>query len=497
MLDPGAEKQRKRPAFLDWDPVRYFPYYFMFFLWFIGSGAQVLARPLFAGELGATPFLVVLITASNGLAHMVSSPITGFLTDRVGRRPLLLAGTLIRAGTLAGQFFATSYWAFFGLEFIGGIGIAMWQTSATIAMADITTVENRGRLLALRQMTSRLGNLIGPAAAALVIRAFNDELKYVFLLNGASKVLVFFLLLYLAKETAPELNRLRHQAGEKLEKLDLSFFLTRGFMALFITTLSLNMMGQGGAFGALFPVQAREQVGLSSAQLGELLSLAGFIGLLVTIPSGWVIDKYGRKVTLIPGLVLLAAGAFVLTSLDNMTQVYLVITLYGLGQAMSMGASQAFAADLAPDDRRGAFLGRLDHDRQRRLHHRAATDRRHRDQLRLRARLRHGRDLPPGQRPVHGPLRPRDRRAQPQPRGSRGPRQPLEASGRPRPGCTIEPPGGSRYDRHSPRHGAAFFSGVQRWRRAITWPWSARRGSSGRSCCASSPRAPSPCAPYA
>ena len=128
-------------------------------------------------------------------------------------------------------------------------------------------------------------------------------------------------------------------------------------MALFITTLSLNMMGQGGAFGALFPVQAKEQVGLSSAQLGELLSLAGFLGLLVTIPSGWVIDKYGRKVTLIPGLLLLATGAFVLTSLDNMTQIYLVIGLYGIGQALSMGASQAFAADLAPEDRRGAFLG--------------------------------------------------------------------------------------------------------------------------------------------
>jgi MFS family permease len=77
----------------------------------------------------------------------------------------------------------------------------------------------------------------------------------------------------------------------------------------------------------------------------------------VTIPNGWAVDRFGRKVTLIPGLVLLGLGALVLTQLDTMTQVYIVVFLYGIGSAMSMGASQAFAADLAPPDRRGAFLG--------------------------------------------------------------------------------------------------------------------------------------------
>jgi MFS family permease len=207
-------------------------------------------------------------------------------------------------------------------------------------------------------MTSRFGNLLGPAAAAVVIRAFDDELKYVFLLNGASKVAVFFLLIYLVKETAPEINRQGMAAGKvQGAKLDLSFFFTRGFLALFVTTLSLNMMGGGGAFGGLFPVQAKDEVGLSSAQIGELLSLGGIIALLVTFPNGWAADRFGRKITLIPGLLLLALAALVLTTLEDMRQVYTVVALYGIGSAMSMGASQTFAADLAPPDRRGAFLG--------------------------------------------------------------------------------------------------------------------------------------------
>src|SRR5205823_521430 len=141
------------------------------------------------------------------------------------------------------------------------------------------------------------------------------------------------------------------------DKLDLSFFLTRAFFALMITSFSLNMMGQTGAFGALFPVQARHEVGLSAAKVGELISISGLVGLVIAYPNGWAVDRWGRKPTLIPGLVLLAAAAIFLARLETLTQIYVMIGLYGLGSTMSMGASQAFAVDLAPPDRRGAFLG--------------------------------------------------------------------------------------------------------------------------------------------
>jgi MFS family permease len=328
----------------------------MFFLWSLGTGAQQLARPLFASELGATPFLVVLITASNAIAHLVSAPLTGFLADRIGRKPLVLLGNMTRGVTLVGQFFAETYWQFFALEFAGGIGVAMWGTSSSVAMADFTSTANRGRLMALRGVTNRIGMILGPASGALIIGLFHDNLRYVFLFNAVTKVFIHVLVFYLAKETAPEVNRSRSQSKEAA-KLDLSFFLTRGFLALVITSFALNMMGQGGAFGALFPVQAKNEVGMSAAEVGEALSIGGFIGLLVTYPNGWAVDRFGRKPTLIPGLILLAATAVLLAQLDSVNEVYLMVALYGLGSTMSMGASQAFAVDLAPPDRRGSFLG--------------------------------------------------------------------------------------------------------------------------------------------
>jgi hypothetical protein len=77
----------------------------IFFLWGLGTGAQQLARPLFAFSFGVPIFLVTLIESSNALARIISAPTTGFLTDRFGRKPLVIAGVTLRGATTFIEFF--------------------------------------------------------------------------------------------------------------------------------------------------------------------------------------------------------------------------------------------------------------------------------------------------------------------------------------------------------------------------------------------------------
>jgi len=356
---PDQLRSRLAGIFGTWDMVRLAPYYSMFFLWSLGTGAQFLARPLFASQLGASTFLVVLITASNAISSLIAGPITGFMADRFGRKPMVLMGNAIRGATLVGEFFVHSYWPFFVLEFIGTLGVAMFVTSSQVAMGDLSTVENRGRLLALRTMTQRLGTILGPAVGAAVIVPFDGDLRYMFLFNAVTKIVIHVLVSYGAQETAPEgVVGKRGRPGEPAKrKLDLSFFRTRAFLALMITAFALNMMAQNGAYGALFPVIARDQAGLDKSAIANLMTLAGFIGLLLSYPNGWAIDRFGRKVTLIPGLIILAISAVLLARMDNAGSALVMSGFFGVGSIMSLGASQAFAVDLAPPDQRGAFLG--------------------------------------------------------------------------------------------------------------------------------------------
>ena len=181
---------------------RTLPIYAAFLVWGTGTGAQNLARPLFAYELEGDIFLVTVLLAFSAIARLVASPITGFMTDRWGRRPLLIIGAGIRGATGILSFFASSYMEFFVLEFIGGVGIAMWNTSANILIADVTEPHVRGRVVAMRGMSMRAGQITGPLLGALIAAFF--DIRTIFLVNGVAKFVTLFMALYLIKESSVE-----------------------------------------------------------------------------------------------------------------------------------------------------------------------------------------------------------------------------------------------------------------------------------------------------
>ena len=334
------------------------PLFTTFFFFAVGTGAMQLARPLFAASFGVSLFFVSLVSATMAVARLVASPTTGFLTDRWGRRPLVIAGCSLRAASAILEFFITSYEQFLILEFIGGIGISVWNTGASIIIADLSPREFRGRAVALRNMSMRLGMVVGPLCGAVLASVF--DLRAIFIFNGASKLMVVAILLALIRETrpeaAPEGGRPADSAATE-ERLDLSVFLTRAFLAVVFATLTISMMGGGGAFGALFPLHAKESAGLSTADIGQMITLAGIVALLISFPNGMLMDRYGRKKSLIPGLLLFAGSALLMAQFTDYLTVLITVLVFGLGEGICMGTSQVLAMDLAPESRRGAFMG--------------------------------------------------------------------------------------------------------------------------------------------
>ena len=331
----------------------------------MGTGSMQLARPLFAASFGVSVFFVALVSASNALARLVAAPITGFLTDRFGRRPLIILGVFLRGATAFGSYYATNYETFLVLEFIGGIGISVFNTGSTIIIADMSGEGSRGRAVALRSMSSRLGTVSGPFVGGIIAAMF--DLRSIFLFNGLSKVFTLLLILFMIRETRPEAAttgrqgepHVDRQVGQQADDASLGFriFLTKKFMAVILATLTISMAGGGGAFGALFPLHAKAVAGLSTSDVANMISLAGLVALLVTFPNGVLVDKLGRKATLVPALFLLGVGCYQLAHIDNNLTVLLAVVTIGIAEGASMGTSQVYSMDLAPEGRRGAFIG--------------------------------------------------------------------------------------------------------------------------------------------
>jgi MFS family permease len=332
------------------------PLFFVFFMWSFGSGGIQLARPLFAFEITDSVFLVAVMVSITGTARIVFAPLTGFLTDRFGRKPLIMFGAGLRGAGSLGQFFVDSYTGFIILEFFAQAGVSIFITGITVHTADITTRESRGRFLAVRTLFGRIGQIAGPATGGLIASFLS--LQHVFLFDSITKFTIVLIVLVLIRESRPSTERAK-EAGKETprgSRFDLKPFMHMTFLALGASVVAGALLQQGITFNVL-PVHASDNVGLTPGGLGALVSMAALLGVLVAYPNGVISDRLGRKFSLAPGLLILAVGTTVLAVSPSYVGLVVAMAAFGIGEGMTMGTTQAFVMDLAPTEGRGAFLG--------------------------------------------------------------------------------------------------------------------------------------------
>ena len=132
------------------------------FLDLLGFGIIIPIQPFYAKSLGASATVVTLLGASYSVMQFFFSPFWGGLSDRVGRRPIILFSIVISA---IGHFMfamASGLFTLFAARMLAGFGNANIGTAQAI-IADVTTEENRSSGMALIGVAFGLGFLFGPA----------------------------------------------------------------------------------------------------------------------------------------------------------------------------------------------------------------------------------------------------------------------------------------------------------------------------------------------
>jgi DHA1 family tetracycline resistance protein-like MFS transporter len=150
--------------------------------------------PFYAERLGATPTVVGMLVAVFAICQLISGPILGQLSDRFGRRPVLLVS---QAGTLAGflmMVFANQLWMVFVARAIDG-ATAGNLTTAQAYISDVTKPEERARSFALIGVAFGFGFLVGPGITGFLAHySFQAPLWAASILSFASILGTFFLL---------------------------------------------------------------------------------------------------------------------------------------------------------------------------------------------------------------------------------------------------------------------------------------------------------------
>ncbi|MFL6562401.1 MAG: MFS transporter, partial [Bacillus sp. (in: firmicutes)] len=137
------------------------------FLVMVGFGIIIPVLPFYAEEIGANPTELGLLMAVYSLMQLIFAPMWGQVSDRIGRKPVMMIGITGLGLSFLIQALSTELWMLFAARIIGGILSSANMPTAMAYVADITTEENRGKGMGIVGAATGLGFVFGPAIGGI------------------------------------------------------------------------------------------------------------------------------------------------------------------------------------------------------------------------------------------------------------------------------------------------------------------------------------------
>jgi DHA1 family tetracycline resistance protein-like MFS transporter len=322
----------------------------------IGFGIVLPNLAFFASEYGASAFLVGLLYSSYSVAQLFFSPLWGALSDRIGRRPVMIVSTLGSALSYILLGFSNSVVMLFVARLLAGV-MAGNISTAQAYVSDVTTPENRARGMGMIGAAFGIGFVLGPAIGAVLAHVpapnpFFETHPHAMLgfFASALSFLSFFLVITVLPES---LNRDARAAADSARPVKMSVFSPsfwklvsdresgRGLPLLFFC-MFMATFGQASIYGA-FPLFCSQVLKLSPGQVGMQYVFVGVVAVLV---QGVLIRPLVKKF----GLALIAFAW-------NAHSLFIFIGVMALGWSLNLPTLTSLISKRSDPRYYGATLG--------------------------------------------------------------------------------------------------------------------------------------------
>lgn len=322
------------------------------FIDLLGFGLILPSLPFYAESYDATPLTVGLLSMSYSLAQFIFAPIWGRISDRVGRRPIILmslAGSCI-AFLIFGL--AQSLALLFVARTLAGILSSASLPAAQAFIADTTTPENRAKGMGLIGAAFGLGFIFGPALGGLLTKyGYGFPAIVAAILAGGNWIWAYLKLpesLHLSKRAVnPHYlspTHLREVFGNK----QLAFLLIIFFLHIFAFS---NME-------STFALFCEHRVGLNAFGVGALLAEVGIIAAVVQgLLIGKLTKKFGEVKLALTGMFLMSVGLLITTLAHSNIAMIMIVPFYAIGSALTHPTMSSLISRSTSETRQGMTLG--------------------------------------------------------------------------------------------------------------------------------------------
>jgi len=299
-------------------------------------------------ELSFTAATAGFMLALYGAGALVAAPLAGRLADRYGPVPILRTSLLTSGAILLAFSLAKSLPAIVAATILLGIATESFRPASMSLVGDLVPAPQRKTAFAVNRLAINLGMSVGPAAGGFLAAV---SFRSIFWVDGATSILAGLILLVAVFRTH------RHEpstdAGSPLAALRAHadprflYFLAGIFPVTLVFFQHLSTM----------PLFLVRDLGVLERNYGLLFSLNTLLIVFLEVPLNSATSHWPHRPTLALGALLSGAGFGAMALTGSIWAVAATVVVWTFGEMLFFPAVAAYIADVAPERRRGEYMG--------------------------------------------------------------------------------------------------------------------------------------------
>lgn len=308
---------------------------FVLFVVMLGYGVVIPILPFYIESMGAGGTELGLLVASYAVMRLICGPIWGGLSDRVGRKPILIIGILGYAITMAWFGLATRLWMLFAARILSGILSSATAATSMAYISDSTPEKERGGGMGLLGAAGGVGTILGPAMGGFLA---GKSLAIPFFIAAGLSVLSLLLAWVLLPESLPMESRQASQRDKGLLDVCVWIQTMRSplgilFILTFISTCGLMI------FANVFGLYALERFNFGPQEVGVMMMVLGLVSAIAQGGlAGPLTRRWGDEAVIKVGMLAVALGFSSMLLANDYFTIMLTTAFFGLATALQMPA---------------------------------------------------------------------------------------------------------------------------------------------------------------
>lgn len=332
-----------------------FTLFVVVFLDLIGFGMIIPVFPFYAERIGVSPSTVIFFIGLYSAGQLVGAPLWGSLSDRIGRRPVLLFTLLANAASTWMLAYADTG-VTLAISRIAA-GLAAGNISAAYAYTtDVTTDATRPKALGLLGAAFGMGFILGPALGGLLAGNEADNAGSLARVAHAAAIMSLVALVLTAlrlPESLPPDKRRQPHTPRPRPHVFLSHSVLRGLLITTFVVISAVALMQSAL--ALF---SAERLDVGPRALGWIYAFSGVISVAIQAGIiGRLTTRFGARRLAAMGVVFVAIGMTGIPLASNLTVLLVALAVFSVGSALFNPSMSGLVAAAAQPRERGSVLG--------------------------------------------------------------------------------------------------------------------------------------------